>query len=186
MSFWTADRMKVLSKLWHDGLSASQVAARIGGCSRNAVISKLHRMGLTGRPQDINRHRQGGYARTSAVRKMRAANSNKPSGASVSAFNPASTPIVPADPYISQYEEIDVPVRERKKLVDLEEDDCRWPIGDPRDSEFHFCNGKRVLGASYCEHHARVAYQPAKPAERRRSNVHVHREHAENKETVDA
>ena len=123
---------------------------------------------------------------TAALRKLRAANSNKPVGASSSKFNAAPEPIVPSEPYVSTYQEIDVPLGERKRLVELEKDDCRWPIGDPREQNFHFCNGKRVLGSSYCDHHMRVAYQPPRPAERRRSNVHVHREHAEKKETVDA
>jgi len=46
---WTQDRAKLLRKLWADGLSASQCAARLGGITRNAVIGKVHRMGLPAR-----------------------------------------------------------------------------------------------------------------------------------------
>lgn len=189
MTFWgrnDSDRVELLKKLWLDGLSASQVASRIGGCSRNAVISKLHRLGLTGRPQDANRGRHGSrrHANGVAARKARAANNNKPIAPGSTAFNAPHVPTVTAEPYESTYVEIDVPIAERKQLIDLEKDDCRWPIGDPTKSDFHFCNGKKIKGLPYCDHHARVAFQPATPSERRRSNAHV--EHVAKRETVDA
>src|ERR1044071_2868011 len=46
---WTDERVELLKKLWADGLSASQIAARMGGVTRNAVIGKVHRLGLSGR-----------------------------------------------------------------------------------------------------------------------------------------
>src|SRR5829696_510993 len=46
---WTEERVELLKKLWSDGLSASQIAAEIGGVTRNAVIGKVHRLGLSGR-----------------------------------------------------------------------------------------------------------------------------------------
>ena len=186
MNFWTRERIDILTKLWGDGLSASQVAEKIGGCTRNAVISKIHRLGLTGRPQDINRGRQGLRGRiTSNRRPAYAANNNKPITPGSAAFNAPRGPTAEAEPYESTYVEIDVPIAERKQLVDLEKDDCRWPIGDPRDSQFHFCNRKKLMGGVYCDHHTRVAYQPATPSsERRRSNAHV--KHVAKRETVDA
>ncbi len=189
MSFWSTERVALLRRLWIDGTSASQCAERIGGCSRNAVISKIHRLGLLGRAQDAGRGKPSGFARAASVRKIRkirAANSNKPIATAAPSFNVPHIPIVPVEPHEPTYTEIDVPIGERKRLIDLERDDCRWPIGDPRDADFHFCNDKRVLGKSYCAHHVAVAYQPVRPAERRRSNVHVHHEHVEQKETVDA
>ncbi|MGB6229459.1 MAG: GcrA family cell cycle regulator, partial [Litorimonas sp.] len=48
MSSWTEDRVETLSKLWADGLSASQIAKQLGGVTRNAVIGKVHRLGLSG------------------------------------------------------------------------------------------------------------------------------------------
>jgi GcrA cell cycle regulator len=44
-------------------------------------------------------------------------------------------------------------------LQDITENMCRWPIGDPQDENFHFCGCQKTNGA-YCEHHARIAYQP--------------------------
>ena len=46
---WTDERVEQLKKLWSDGLSASQIAAELGGITRNAVIGKVHRLGLSGR-----------------------------------------------------------------------------------------------------------------------------------------
>ena len=46
---WTDERVELLKKLWAEGLSASQIAARLGGVTRNAVIGKAHRLGLTGK-----------------------------------------------------------------------------------------------------------------------------------------
>src|SRR3981081_234422 len=48
---WTDDRVELLKKLWADGLSASQIAGELGGITRNAVIGKVHRLGLSGRAQ---------------------------------------------------------------------------------------------------------------------------------------
>jgi GcrA cell cycle regulator len=46
---WSEDRVTTLSKLWLDGLSASQIARQLGGVTRNAVIGKVHRLGLPDR-----------------------------------------------------------------------------------------------------------------------------------------
>ncbi|RUW32744.1 GcrA cell cycle regulator, partial [Mesorhizobium sp. M1A.F.Ca.IN.020.06.1.1] len=46
---WTDERVELLRKLWSEGLSASQIAAQLGGVSRNAVIGKVHRLKLSGR-----------------------------------------------------------------------------------------------------------------------------------------
>ena len=52
---WTDERVELLKKLWAEGLSASQIAGRLGGVTRNAVIGKAHRLGLKGRPSPIKR-----------------------------------------------------------------------------------------------------------------------------------
>src|ERR671912_55021 len=46
---WTDERVELLTKLWSDGLSASQIAGELGGITRNAVIGKVHRLKLSGR-----------------------------------------------------------------------------------------------------------------------------------------
>jgi GcrA cell cycle regulator len=49
-----------------------------------------------------------------------------------------------------------------KTLVDLQSDDCRWPLGDPRERDFHFCGAVQLPGYPYCERHCRIAFGPAK------------------------
>ena len=51
---------------------------------------------------------------------------------------------------------------EPKKLLDLEKNDCRWPIGEPRHPDFHFCGAPQIDGRPYCELHWRMAFQPAR------------------------
>ncbi len=46
---WTEERVALLRRLWEDGQSASKIAAQLGGVTRNAVIGKVHRLGLAGR-----------------------------------------------------------------------------------------------------------------------------------------
>lgn len=46
---WTEDRVEILRALWGEGLSARQIAENLGGVTRNAVIGKAHRMGLSTR-----------------------------------------------------------------------------------------------------------------------------------------
>lgn len=51
---WTDERVELLKKLVADGLSGSQIAAGLGGITRNAVIGKMHRLGLSGRPRSAS------------------------------------------------------------------------------------------------------------------------------------
>jgi GcrA cell cycle regulator len=53
--------------------------------------------------------------------------------------------------------------RKPKRLLDLEPNDCRWPIGEPRSPEFHFCGERQLDGRPYCAHHWSMAFQPARP-----------------------
>jgi len=66
-------------------------------------------------------------------------------------------------------EELVIPVAERKSIQTLTEVTCRWPIGDPQNTEFHFCSKNKVAGLPYCEFHARRAFQP--PQSRRRDRA---------------
>ena len=59
-----------------------------------------------------------------------------------------------------------IPLGQRCSILELSEDKCHWPIGDPGTPDFFFCGGKTIEGLPYCGYHSRVAYQPV--AERRR------------------
>ena len=50
---WTEERIEKLTKLWTEGLTASQIAQELGDVTRNAVIGKAHRLGLSGRPSPV-------------------------------------------------------------------------------------------------------------------------------------
>lgn len=163
---WNDERVDLLKKLWSEGLSASQIAGRIGGVTRNAVIGKVHRLGLSGRAPTSRSTVARPRTRITTARRVA-----KPRLAQQQLGNPALHKLyqLDAEPYVSTFEEIDIPLAERKSLQDLTEACCRWPIGDPQMAEFHFCNKNKVVGLPYCEFHARRAFQPPQP--RRRDRV---------------
>jgi len=161
---WTEERVETLKKLWTEGLSASQIANRLGEVTRNAVIGKVHRLGLSGR------------ATTSRIKSVRPKNRNPRSGKQSrplrfgvprTPFPHGATP--PGEQSFELAEELVIPLEERKYITTLTESCCRWPIGDPMHDDFHFCGKSKANGMSYCEFHAQRAYQPAQP--RRRQSV---------------
>jgi len=151
---WTDDRVDLLKKLWSEGLSASQIAGRLGGVTRNAVIGKVHRLGLSGRAT-TSRMKAPRRPRATTVRRQ-------PRQAFRQLGNPVLRNLYQADaePYVPAAEELDIPVAERKTLQELTESSCRWPIGDPQHDDFHFCNRHKVPGLPYCEFHSKRAFQP--------------------------
>jgi GcrA cell cycle regulator len=160
---WTDERVEMLKKLWQEGLSASQIAGRIGGVTRNAVIGKVHRLGLSGRAMPSGT-RSTSRPRTVQPRRPRP----RPS-------LPGAAPRAPwhwdravqADGHFEPSEELDIPIAERKSILELKEGDCRWPIGDPQAADFHFCGRGKHVGLPYCEFHARKAFQPPQQQRRR-------------------
>jgi len=158
---WTDDRVELLKRLWSEGLSASQIAGELGGITRNAVIGKVHRLGLSGRAK----------APSSSVprpRKPRASSQMfRPSrpmvrGNTALAVSPAYDYDIEPEP---QPIENIIPLGQRCTLLELNDEKCHWPVGDPGQPDFYFCGGKTGTGIPYCGYHARVAYQP--PAARR-------------------
>ena len=153
---WTDERVELLKKLWQDGLSASQIAKQLGGVTRNAVIGKVHRLGLSGRATPSK------PARTvfKAPRPVR----------------PANAPTAPrrlADP--SALAAAPAPVRYVDEapgsatVLTLGAHMCKWPIGDPAMDNFTFC-GRRSGEGPYCHEHSQVAYQPAQSKKRSGAN----------------
>lgn len=162
---WTDDRVELLKKLWSEGLSASQIASRLSGVTRNAVIGKVHRLGLSGRATTsrMKTHRP----------RVRIANPKRPVKPRFAVNgNPAVRALYSEnEPYVPPVEELVIPLAERKSIQTLGECSCRWPIGDPQLADFHFCGKTKVPGLPYCEVHARRAFQPATP--RRRDRVEI-------------
>ncbi len=162
---WNDERVELLKKLWSEGLSASQIACRLTGVTRNAVIGKVHRLGLSGRATTsrMKSHRARPRSANAAAAKRMA----KPSRFATNG-NPTVRALYQpdAEPFIPAVEELVIPIAERKTIQTLVECSCRWPIGDPQLADFHFCGKNKVPGLPYCEFHARRAFQP--PQARRR------------------
>lgn len=182
---WTDERVELLRKLWSDGLSASQVAAELGpGITRNAVIGKIHRLGLAeraktaaaARPRAAKapRQQQATTVVTAAVAAPRAGGHvhGGVHGNVALAFAPQTMVVARVTPE----EEVVIPMSERVTLMELRESMCRWPMGDPTTAEFRFCGAHSPIGGGpYCGHHARVAYQPAQDRRRAREALRAPR-----------
>ena len=161
---WNDERVETLKKLWQDGLSASQIAGRIGGVTRNAVIGKVHRLGLSGRATTsrVKSHRPRRTPNATNVKRL----NNKPRFAQIGNSAVRSLYTGDVETYTAPIEEMIIPLAERKYIQTLTETSCRWPIGDPQHEDFHFCGKGKVTGLPYCEHHARRAFQPPQPRRR--------------------
>ena len=170
---WTDDRVEKLKKMWTEGQSASQIAKELGGVTRNAVIGKVHRLGLSNR-------NGGGGAPAEAPAKAepkpapetkaaKAAPAPEPAAAPTPAVRkivPAGQPLPPQPSANEISPEALATVREVEKkakklsLMDLTERTCKWPVGDPATDDFWFCGLAVQAGKPYCEAHVGVAFQP--------------------------
>lgn len=161
---WSDDRVDLLRRLWEDGLSASQIASQLGGVTRNAVIGKVHRLGLSGRVKSTDS--AAGLQRK--VAREAEAESEVPLAAIVDAAVAVAAPAAPAAAAPVPVAAVPVPLATTRRvtIMDLRESMCRWPLGDPTSPDFHYCGDRAITGLPYCTHHAQIAYQPA--AERKR------------------
>ncbi len=147
---WTDERVEELKQLWAEGLSASQIANRIGGVTRNAVIGKVHRLGLSGRatPAAPSRGRHIELAKPA----------REPSEVTVQRAERPYTETVGEGPVV---EPAMLSGGEPATVSTLSRNMCKWPIGDPAMEDFHFCGQPASAGKPYCAHHCEVAFQPA-------------------------
>ncbi|MEL6747141.1 MAG: GcrA family cell cycle regulator [Pseudomonadota bacterium] len=162
---WTPERVEELKKLWADGLSASQIAARLGEVTRNAVIGKVHRLGLSGR---MTRSRvKSVRPRKKVMRTKRIMKGGSKFGTGPGTVEYTQFSGQYLDPSAFEVpDELVIPINERKTISTLTESCCRWPIGDPQSEEFHFCGKSKTVAGPYCEFHARKAFQQAAPRKR--------------------
>lgn len=162
---WTEDRVEQLKKLWDAGLSATQVAAELGGgLSRNAVIGKVHRLGLALRGKKF------AGEKVAKERKVRREKVFKPrvvvkpeAGIVEEVLDPSFDP-----DNVSAFDAA-IPQEQRLGLQQLTDETCKWPVGDPQAPEFFFCGGHSLPGLPYCAPHSRAAFTPAHQA---RQNAH--------------
>ncbi len=155
---WTDERIALLTKLWTDGLTASQIAAALGeATTRNAVIGKAHRLGLSGRPSPVRVPRP---ARATASRPSKPRPLNSPERMPLMKSN-APLRVRPAEPPVRSIIPVaEVPLGPSVTLLKVTDKMCKWPIGHPGDDGFRFCGGSSRDGSPYCEGHAQMAYQP--------------------------
>ena len=192
---WTDERIETLKKMWTDGKSASQIAKELGGVTRNAVIGKVHRLGLSNR------------SAPAAAAPAKPAAKEKPAEAAPAPEKPETVEAAPvetkAEPEAPVAKVAPIPPRKpiikagqplppqpsaneisaealanvkavektarRLTLMELTERVCKWPIGDPATDDFWFCGHPVQQGKPYCEAHVAVAFQPMSSRRDRRA-----------------
>ena len=172
---WTHDRIKTLMRLWNDGLSASEIATELGGVTRNAILGKVHRLGLPGRAKSRS-------PQTVFHQKAAAAHAvfGSPSGDGQRKHSPIRKAQTRAGDCLALdhgtrddrerfKEEVSEPVSYAKPvtILDVRQDQCRYPLdrcndhGDPL-----FCGKKCVPNTSWCIEHQRIVYGGGAPSEK--------------------
>ena len=144
---WTDERVEQLRQAWMEGKSASQIASLLGhGLTRNAVIGKVHRLGLAGRakvaepgaprrPLARPAASAGGAPGRAAFARPRRRAARIVRGATALAIQPQA--LAEAQP--EEIESVVLPMSVRVTIVELKESMCRWPLGDPASAEFRYC-----------------------------------------------
>ncbi|MDA7714014.1 hypothetical protein N8824_01760 [Candidatus Pelagibacter sp.] len=138
---WNDEKVEKLKELWGKGSTASQIAEIIGGISRNAVIGKAHRLNLSSKIKTRNTSSSQDFDNISDE------NNNKQKKNKKSRFQ-------------SLLIEKDFEAENPKKLEELDESSCKWPIGHPEEQSFYFCGRSSLKDFSYCKLHLIYAYQP--------------------------
>ena len=138
---WTTERERKLKELWKKGHTASQIAEMLGSTTRNAVIGKAHRLNLEARSTSkkssttpkpkLENHVEIKQEKLSRKARFRSLLLDKN-------FEPENP----------------------KKLEELTDQTCRWPIGHPYEESFYFCGRKPIEKFPYCKLHVLYAFQP--------------------------
>ena len=155
---WSSELIEQMTRCFHAGLSCSQIAGEIG-VTRNAVIGKMHRLGLS-RPKELasaqmEQRRAARLARAKSPRNWR------PKRVSISAQHEMLAEAFPAPEPVDE-----IPIYNGCgcTLLELGQAQCRWPISSPGAADFCFCGNEPVKGLPYCLGHARMAYRrPGRP-----------------------
>ncbi|MDA9646186.1 hypothetical protein N9S92_00275 [Candidatus Pelagibacter sp.] len=138
---WNEEKINKLKELWGKGSTASQIAQIIGDVSRNAVIGKAHRLNLSSKIKTRNTSSSQNFENNSER------NNSSPRQGRKNKFK-------------SLLIEKDFEPENPKKLEELDEGSCKWPIGHPEEESFYFCGRTSLKDFSYCKLHLLYAYQP--------------------------
>ena len=190
---WTEEMVEELKRLWDEGVTTGEIGRRLN-ISKNSIVGKVHRLGLSGRPSPIKKKSETKPAEKdiSAPSSKKKSVSNpsdkkeektektsstvKKTTISQSTLAKRQSTSIPKAAILQPNNEEDIKLaksisiqnssqskKEFLSLTDLDNHTCRWPIGDPKDDNFHFCGKKVRLGQTYCEEHASIAYvKPSK------------------------
>ena len=153
---WNDSTVQRLRALWAEGHSTAEIGRRLG-VSKNAVVGKSHRLDLTARPSPI---KAPGCGNGSRVRRPRCPTLAELQGRA--ACEPSAPPTVrahsPPPRPIPAPVARDLPILPPPVAALRGNHPCCWPIGEPGESGFRFCNELIVEGKPYCPEHCDTAY----------------------------
>ncbi len=167
-SVWNEGKVEELRRLWVvEKLSGSQIALRLGLKDRNAVMGKIHRLGITRKLGA-----DGEAEVTDAAGDKTVADAFAPADRSPEACpapmevaarpqpDPASEPEAPSTSAVSLDDASETPKDSFSDhpIMQLKENSCRWPIGDPQVAGFRFCCKAKAGTLPYCSEHAAISY----------------------------
>ena len=138
---WTDEKISKLKELWGKGNTASQIAEIIGGISRNAVIGKAHRLNLSAKIKSRSVSSNQNFQNDKEESNLKQKQGRK-------------------SKFQSLIIEKDFEPENPKKLEELDESSCKWPVGHPEEESFYFCGRSSLKDFSYCKLHLLYAYQP--------------------------
>jgi len=138
---WTDEKVAKLKELWGKGNTASQIAEIIGGISRNAVIGKAHRLNLSAKIKTRTAISSQNFDNSNNEKNIQSRRGRK-------------------NKFKSLIIDKDFEPESPKKLEELDENSCKWPIGHPDEKSFYFCGRSSLKDFSYCKLHLLYAYQP--------------------------
>ena len=178
---WTDDMIEKLKKMWDEGLTTGEIGKRLN-VSKNSIVGKVHRLGLSGRPSPIKKKDQASEtpkpekkpATLKATKEK--AKPAAPVSKTVTEKPKKEEKPVAKEEVVAKVDDVDLkfipaPIKEKTpskagqnvSLIELDNHTCRWPIGDPKDENFHFCGKKVRIGQTYCDEHSAIAYvKPSK------------------------
>ena len=137
---WTPEREEKLKEFWKKGHTASKIAELIGNTTRNAIIGKAHRLNLQAR----------------AASKKSSPKTNTENNRSEVKPQKLGRKARFRALLLDKNSEQENP----KKLEELTDETCRWPIGHPYEEKFYFCGRKSMEKFPYCKLHVLYAFQP--------------------------
>lgn len=164
---WTDEMVDDLRTMWKQGMTTAEIGKKLG-VSKNSIVGKVHRLGLSGRPSPIKKKDEVEDAKQPEEKKApkeKHVFTEKPIEAKAEKVAEKAKPaekIERKEPKKDFKKNCQLSELEKNpravSLMELDNHTCRWPVGDPKDENFHFCGRKVRIGQTYCDEHSSVAY----------------------------